>query len=135
MTENESISVALEKQCSIYKQMFNVGRRQHVCIENEDYPGLNQSFSEMHQLMELARIGQDRLPNISEISNKYRRYMVRMRAWLEKLQEQRVNTQREAELLLEKSRLDTRHIGQGRKAIRGYRSSNFKTAKFFDGIR
>ena len=135
MVDNESIRKILEKQCLIYGQMFEVGRRQYSCIENEDYTGLNQSFMDMHQLMESARTGQDRLPDLSEISQEYKTYVSRMRDLLERLQGQRMEVQKKAEYLLEKSRAEIRKIGLGRKAMRSYRSSHYKPAKLFDGIR
>ena len=135
MVDNESIPKILEKQCSIYGQMFEVGRRQHSCIENEDYTGLNQSFMDMHQLMESARIVQDRLPDMSERSQEYNTYLSRMRDLLERLQGQRMEVQKKAEHLLQESRAETRKIGLGRKAMRSYGPSNYKSAKLFDGIR
>ena len=135
MVDNESIPKILEKQCSIYGQMFEVGRRQHHCIENEDYSGLNQSFMDMHQLMERARIEQDSLSGVLDISEEYHIHVSRLKDWLERLQGQRIETQEKAEHLLEKSRAEARQIGQGRKAMRSYGFLPSKSAKLFDGIR
>ena len=135
METMESISEAVDNQCAIYALMYEVGRRQHHCVENEDLTGLNESFSEMHQLMERARSAQDRLPELEKMSEQYPEYVVRMKNWLEKLQLQRRGAQEKAEQLLEKNRADNRQIIQGRKALRSYGFSKSEPAKLFDGVR
>ena len=75
------------------------------------------------------------LPDMSEISQEYNIYVSRMRDLLERLQGQRMEVQKKAEHLLQKSRTEIRKIGLGRKAMRSYGPSHYKSAKLFDGIR
>jgi hypothetical protein len=135
MGQVELISEAVESQCSIYAMMYEVGRRQCFCVENQDFTGLNESFSEMHQLMERARTAQGRLTESCRMSEQYPEHFSRMKNWLERLQLQRRGTQEKAEQLLEKNRAENRQIIQGRKALRSYGFSQSEPAKLFDGIR
>ncbi len=135
METMELISEAVDNQCAIYALMYEVGRRQHHCVENEDLTGLNESFSEMHQLMDRARAAQDRLSEVEKLSEQYPEHVLRMKDWLDRLQRQRRGAQEKAEQLLEKNRADNRQIIQGRKALRSYGFSKSEPAKLFDGVR
>ena len=58
-----------------------------------------------------------------------------MRAWLLRLQEQRLVTQGLAEQMLKRNRDEFRQFGRGRRAARGYQGARAQKAKLYDGMR
>ena len=137
MPENTDILQLLDEQCRSYNNMFEVGRMQRKCIESEDYEALQDAFSEMHRLMDEVRLRQQQIDPLSVSGEAAGSRMVRMREWLERLQEQRLTTQAVAERMLKSSREEYRQIGRSRVAARGYQaaSSTPPNARLYDGIR
>jgi hypothetical protein len=137
MSENADILQLLDEQCRSYAHMFEVGRMQRKCIENEDYEALQDAFSEMHGLMDEVRLRQQQIAPLSASGEAAEVRVVRMREWLERLQDQRVTTQAVAERMLKNSREEFRQMGRGRVAARGYKaaSSTAPNARLYDGTR
>ena len=137
MPENIDILQLLDEQCRSYNNMFEDGRMQRKCIESEDYEALQEAFSEMHRLMDEVRLRQKQIDPLSVSSEAAESRIIRMREWLERLQEQRMTTQAVAERMLKSSREEYRQMGRGRVAARGYQavSSTRPNARLYDGTR
>ena len=136
MSADREILNLLDQQCCDYRDMYEVGRRQRSCIESDDLTGLEEAFAQMHQLMDQVRLRQAKLPRapggVREIEDRF----ALMRDWLERLQEQRLSTQRMAEELLKRNRDEYQQFGRGRRAVRGYQNSRPQEAsRLYDGMR
>jgi predicted nucleic acid-binding Zn-ribbon protein len=115
--------------------MFEVGKKQRTCIEQQDYEALEQAFSEMHRLMDEVRLRQQKLPDLNASQQAVEMRIERMRDWLERLQDQRAATQSIAEEMLRLNREEFRQIGRGRRAARGYKAAHATDARLYDGTR
>ena len=137
MSEKADILQLLEEQCCSYSHMFEVGHMQLKYLESEDYEALQEVFSKMHRLMDEVRLRQQQIALLSANDEAAESYILRMREWLERLQEQRMTTQAVAERMLKSSREEYRQIGRSRVAARGYQaaSSTPPNARLYDGIR
>lgn len=125
----------LDEQCRAYGDMFEVGKKQRACIEQQDYEALEQAFSEMHRLMDEVRLRQQRLPDLDASEQAVELRIERMRDWLLRLQDQRTATQSLAEEMLRLNREEFRQIGRGRRAARGYKTAPATGARLYDGTR
>lgn len=137
MSENADIIQLLDEQCRSYSRMFEVGNMQRKYIESEDYEALQDAFSEMHRIMDEVRLRQKQIDPLSANDEAVESHMIRMREWLERLQDQRMTTQAAAERMLKSSREEYRQMGRGRVAARGYQaaSSAPPNARLYDGTR
>ncbi len=135
MSVDREMLALLDEQCQDYRHMYEVGRVQRVCIEGEDLVGLEEAFTHMHQLMDQVRLRQASLPKkaggVPEVEERF----ALMRDWLERLQGQRLGTQRLAAELLKQNRDEYRQFGRGRRAVRGYQSTHPQEARLYDGTR
>ena len=136
MSENADILQLLNEQCRSYSNMFEVGRMQLKCLESEDYEALQDVFSEMHRLMDEVRLRQQQIDLLYANDEAAESHILRMRKWLERLQEQRMATQAVAESMLKSSREEYRQMGRSRVAARGYQAASSTTpnARLYDGI-
>ncbi len=125
----------LDEQCRAYGDMFEVGKKQRACIEQQDYEALELAFSEMHRLMDEVRLRQQKLPDLNASEQAVEMRIERMRDWLERLQDQRAATQSIAEEMLRLNREEFRQIGRGRRAARGYKAAHATDARLYDGTR
>lgn len=137
MPETVDILRLLDDQCHSYSDMFEVGRVQRKCIENEEYEALQDAFSQMHKLMDEVRLRQQQIAPLTVEGEAAEARMARMEEWLERLQDQRLTTQAVAERMLKDSREEFRQMGRGRLAARGYKaaSSSAQNARLYDGTR
>ncbi len=135
MGGNSEVLELLDEQCRAYRDMYEVGKIQRTCIENEDNRGLEDAFAHMHKLMGEVRLRQRRLPPLLGSESDVEERRARMRDWLERLQEQRRATQDLAEQILKRSRDEFRQLGMGRRAARGYQKVRAQKAKLYDGMR
>jgi hypothetical protein len=135
MGVDSEVIALLDEQCRAYGDMYEVGKIQRTCIENEDDRGLEKAFAQMHKLMDEVRLRQHRLPSLPAGQSDVEERVSRMRDWLLRLQEQRQVTQSLAEQMLKRNRDEFRQFGRGRRAARGYQSARAQKANLYDGMR
>jgi hypothetical protein len=135
MGVDPEVIALLDEQCRAYGDMYEVGKIQRACIESEDDRGLEKAFARMHKLMDEVRLRQRRLPSLPAGQSDVEERISRMRAWLLRLQEQRLVTQGLAEQMLKRNRDEFRQFGRGRRAARGYQGARAQKAKLYDGMR
>ena len=135
MGVDPEVIALLDEQCRAYGDMYEVGKIQRACIESEYDRGLEKAFARMHKLMDEVRLRQRRLPALPAGQSDVEERISRMRAWLLRLQEQRLVTQGLAEQMLKRNRDEFRQFGRGRRAARGYQGARAQKAKLYDGMR
>ena len=137
MADESEIFELLDRQCSAYRAMYDVGIEQRNCIEREDLSGLETAFARMQALMDQVRLYQRQLPNLHAGGPEVVRRVAIMRNLIYEIEDQRRCAQQGAERLLAQARAEMRHIGKGRRAHRGYQAqvAGPGQSQLFDGTR
>lgn len=137
MADESEIFELLDRQCSVYRAMFDVGIEQRDCIEREDLSGLETAFARMQVLMDQVRLYQRQLPDLRAGGPEVVRRVAIMRNLIYEIENQRRCAQQGAEGLLAQTRAEMRQMGKGRRAHSGYQAqvAGRDQSQLFDGTR
>ena len=137
MQDLEKALEILDQQYVHYQTMYQVSLEQRNFIEGEDLSRLDASFERMHRLMDQIRLHQAGMPDLGEngMQLELHERRAKLREIVTELDELRQVNERSVKQLLERTRVELRQFGQGRRAIRKYQNSQVQGARFFDGRR
>mgnify|MGYP001179838069 CR=1 FL=1 len=137
MQDLEKALGIFDQQYMHYQTMYQVSLEQKSFIEVEDLSSLDISFERMHRLMDQIRLHQAGMPDLGVhgVHPELQERRVKLREIISELDELRQVNERSVRQLLERTRVELRQFGQGRRAIRKYQNSRVQGARFFDGKR
>jgi hypothetical protein len=127
----------LDQQYAHYQTMYQISLEQRICIECEDLPRLDASFERMHRLTDQIRLRQAGMPDVGRDGKhlELQKRRGKLREIITELDELRQVNERAVKRLLERTRVELRQFGKGRRAIQKYQKTGVQDARFFDGTR
>ena len=125
MQDLEKTLEILDQQYVHYQTMYQVSLEQRNFIEGEDLSRLDASFERLHRLMDQIRLHQAGMPDLGEngMQLELQERRAKLREIITELDELRQVNERSVKQLLERTRVELRQFGQGRRAIRKYQNS------------
>ena len=125
----------LYRQRGVYGAMLELARKQKLCIENEDLPGLEAALGGMHEAIVEIQLRQVEMPVLTD-GERADRKLAASRASVEKVilevEELRSLNERALVVLLGRTKQELNTLGQGRRATQVYKHSQVGEARFLD---